>query len=65
MINPVPNSSAYPLPFATEHEEAVLHRKKRSPQTTASAEPDASTANDRARRRTGGGLDSLGRGNVL
>lgn len=51
-----------------QQDDAGLQRKKRSIDDTrtqlSAADVESSAANDR-RRKTGGGLDSLGQGNLL
>ena len=65
MIGPVHNTPVYPRPADTSSEEPAPARKKRSLETPSNVEPENASANDRSRRRTGGNLDSLGRGNLL
>lgn len=62
MIGPMHNARVYPIPVDTSNEEPVPVRKKRSVDTTSSL--ISANTNDRTRRRTGG-MDSLGRGNIL
>ncbi|WP_105697889.1 hypothetical protein [Pseudomonas poae] len=64
MIGPVPSMPVYPAPTDTSNEDPTPARKKRSLDTHAIVEPE-NAATDRTRRRNGGGLDSLGRGNIL
>ncbi|ASV34729.1 hypothetical protein CI807_00540 [Pseudomonas sp. NS1(2017)] len=51
-----------------QQDDAEPQRRKRSIEAThtqqSAADPEGTAANDR-RRKTGGGLDSLGRGNLL
>jgi len=68
MINSISTSPVlYPVSPDTQHNPLINARQKRSLDETdlqASAFDTTSSA-DKSRRRTGGGLDSLGRGNLL
>lgn len=65
MIGPVHTTYLYPRPVDGSNDEPAPTRKKRSLDTASHAEPNSAAVNDRTRRRTGGGMDSLGRGNIL
>ena len=65
MIGPIPSTPVYPTPTDTSNEDPTPARKKRSLDTPAIVEPENAASTDRTRRRNGGGLDSLGRGNLL
>ncbi len=65
MIGPLNNNHVYPLPVDTTTEETAPTRKKRSPDADPSIQPENAVSNEHSRQRKGGGLDSLGRGNLL
>lgn len=65
MIGPTHTPPVYPRPVDNMQEDPAPARIKRSLETSSTIEPTNSTTNDRSRRRSGGGIDSLGRGNLL
>ncbi|KAE9657963.1 hypothetical protein EJD88_07620 [Pseudomonas sp. PB105] len=67
MLSPI-NSAVPPLQYpAAPQDDAALQRKKRSiDEPRSQLEPQESDGSARNSRRTGsGGLDSLGKGNLL